>query len=92
MAGTWLGANTKVIEYIFFFQRLLRRHNQTNDSGVMVSKSRRWLLEILIWTKWRDLSTSEFEINGSKTCSTFEYQSRREFHKLSKEIANSELW
>jgi hypothetical protein len=37
-------------------------------------------------------STSEFECNRCKICGNSEYQSRRKFHKLSKEGGNSELW
>jgi hypothetical protein len=58
----------------------------------MVSESHQWLLEILIWTEWCNLPTQEFGLNRSKIWENSEYQSRWEFHKLSKEGGNSELW
>jgi hypothetical protein len=74
------------------FRRLLLHHNWINGSVVMVSEICRWLLEILIWTERRNFSTSGFERKQSKIWGNSEYQSRREFHKLSKESGNSEFW
>jgi hypothetical protein len=58
----------------------------------MVSESCEWLLEILIWTKRCNFSTSGFERSRSKIWGCSKYQSRREFCKLSKQSGNSELW
>jgi hypothetical protein len=74
------------------FRQLLMRHNQTNDSGVMVSGSCRWLLEFLIWTEWDNFSTSGFKRNRSKIWGDPEYQSHRESHKLYKESGISKFW
>jgi hypothetical protein len=67
-------------------------HNRVNNSGVMVFEGCRWLLEILIWTEWRDLVTSEFGLNQSEIEGNSEYQSHRGLHKLCKEGQNAGLW
>jgi hypothetical protein len=82
------------MSYITFltFWWLLICLNLSNDSKVMIVESYRWLLEILVWNEWSNLSTSEFELNWSEICWNTEHQSHRAFHKLSTEGRNSKLW
>jgi hypothetical protein len=49
------------------------------------------LLEISVWIEESDLSTLEFGPKWSEIVENSEYQSDREFHKLSKEDENSEF-
>jgi hypothetical protein len=58
----------------------------------MISESCRWLLKILNWAKWGNFSTLGFERNWSEIWGDYEYQSRKEFHNLSKECGSSGLW
>jgi hypothetical protein len=66
-------------------------HNQTNDLGVMVSESCWWLLKILIGPNKITFWLWDLGLMKAKFCGNSKPQSRREFHKLSKEGGNSEF-
>jgi hypothetical protein len=74
------------------FQRLPMCLNPTNELGILIIESYRWLLEILVWTKRSDLVTSKFGFNQSEIEGNSEYRSRRGFHKLCKGGRNAWLW
>jgi hypothetical protein len=64
------------------FRRLLMRHNQTNNTGVMVSESCRRLLKILVWTELRFLRNLNFWSQSNAISGNLPYQHCRWLSQL----------